>query len=474
MRNAGGVIYCYDQNGNVVKRGGLTQTWASFDLPTSLQATVNGSTYQSQFFYGPDHKRWKQIGTYSNGTETTLYVGGLLEKVTSTYTGLTYWRHYVPTPSGLTAIVSRNSNNSTWTTFALSDHLGSGDALLDGTTGEYKVRESFDAYGARRGSNWSASTPPDWVGIADTTRRGFTFHEMLDNIGLIHMNARVYDPVIGRFLSADPIIPSLADSQSVNSYSYVGNRPFSHTDPTGLYPDGCGGVCAAVISSAVKTALNFLFGSSKSLPPPATSILGTSAQNGVNICDPGMSSPSCGGGLPGIGLNSLRAASQDIGGVPNVLAGSSYHRVGQLITLLGQQSNLRFEVDPNSIKPPVDVYEETPHLFRALRLAVIDLVRDAQLMPNEKRIRRLEDAKSLINQNFVDTSDPLDIRELDEVVQFLQDAIDDVDRADPDARERGDALDGLDRPGFETFRPTKEKGDFRFEVRYRCAVEAQC
>ncbi|MGH9933446.1 MAG: hypothetical protein ACREA9_30040, partial [Pyrinomonadaceae bacterium] len=65
VRSAGGVIYCYDQNGNVVKRGGLTQTWASFNLQTTLQATINGSTYQSQFFYGPDHQRWKQIGTYS-------------------------------------------------------------------------------------------------------------------------------------------------------------------------------------------------------------------------------------------------------------------------------------------------------------------------------------------------------------------------------------------------------------------------
>jgi hypothetical protein len=51
--------------------------------------------------------------TYSNGTETTHYVGGRLEKTAATSTPtLVYWRHYVPTPGGATIIVSRNSNSS--------------------------------------------------------------------------------------------------------------------------------------------------------------------------------------------------------------------------------------------------------------------------------------------------------------------------------------------------------------------------
>ncbi len=327
VRSAGGIAYCYDQNGNLVKRDGLTQTWASFNLPTLLQANVGGSTYQSQFFYGPDHQRWKQIATYSNGTETTHYVGGLLEKMHATSTPqVTYWRHYVPTPSGLTIIVSRNSDSTTSTIFALSDHLGSSDVLLRADAG-IKVRESFDAFGARRGSNWSATTPPDWAGIADATRRGFTFHEMLDNIGLIHMNSRVYDPAIGRFMSVDPLIASLTDSQSVNPYSYVGNRPLSYTDPTGFGPDdfdnqddggggnpippGCNPFCDPNGPGSWDWWDDFfddigdffddfddIFDSDPPPPPPATTWPGTSSQNGVNMCDPGMGSPSCAGGLP--------------------------------------------------------------------------------------------------------------------------------------------------------------------------------
>jgi len=299
LRKADSVVYCYDQNGNVIKRNALAQTWASFNLPTTLQATVNGATYQSQFFYGPEHQRWKQIGSYSNGTETTFYVGGLLEKVTSTFTGLTYWRHYVPTPSGLTAIVSRNSNNSTWTTFALSDHLGSSDVLLDGS-GAFKARESFDAFGARRGNNWTTSSPPDWAGIADTTRRGYTFHEMLDNIGLTHMNGRVYDPTVGRFLSVDPLIGGISDPQSVNPYAYVGNRPLSFSDPTGYCADPNGCIIKFVIDIA---GLFGLFGGhGPPLPPPARSFPGTSAQNGVSICDFVMVTQSCQGGIQAMSL----------------------------------------------------------------------------------------------------------------------------------------------------------------------------
>jgi RHS repeat-associated protein len=57
---------------------------------------------------------------------------------------------------------------------------------------------------------------------------------MLDNLSLIHMNGRVFDPVIGRFVSADPFIDVEVDAQGWNRYSYVKNNPLSFTDPTGF------------------------------------------------------------------------------------------------------------------------------------------------------------------------------------------------------------------------------------------------
>jgi YD repeat-containing protein len=121
VTSAGSDSFSHDGNGNLSARNGLAQDWASFNLPTTLRKPG----YQSQFAYGPDHERWRQVAAYQNGTETTHYVGSLLEKESATSTGLTYWRHYVPTPGGATVVISRNSDGSAATTYLLPDHLGS-------------------------------------------------------------------------------------------------------------------------------------------------------------------------------------------------------------------------------------------------------------------------------------------------------------------------------------------------------------
>jgi RHS repeat-associated protein len=58
---------------------------------------------------------------------------------------------------------------------------------------------------------------------------------MDDESGLINMNAREYDPVIGRFLTPDPFVQSPSNSQSYNRYSYVWNNPLASTDPSGYF-----------------------------------------------------------------------------------------------------------------------------------------------------------------------------------------------------------------------------------------------
>lgn len=66
------------------------------------------------------------------------------------------------------------------------------------------------------------------------TRHGFTLHEHLDSIGLVHMNGRVYDSLVGRFLSADPNVFYPENQQDFNRYSYVHNNPLSFVDPSGF------------------------------------------------------------------------------------------------------------------------------------------------------------------------------------------------------------------------------------------------
>ncbi len=233
---AGSSTYTYDANGNVATRNGLANTWTSYNLPSVLQASVSGVTLKTTLVYGPEHERVGQQAFELNGTELTSYVGGILEKMGASTTQLLYWRHYVNTPTGRTIIVSRNSDLSTSTSLVLSDHLGSSDAIINGVTGALNVQESFSPFGLRRQSNWAAGIPTYWdqVAITENTRHGFTGHDQLDNVGLIHMNGRVYDPVVGRFMSVDPDPGEPGNSQRLNPYSYVSNRPLVATDPTGF------------------------------------------------------------------------------------------------------------------------------------------------------------------------------------------------------------------------------------------------
>ena len=63
--------------------------------------------------------------------------------------------------------------------------------------------------------------------------RGFTSHEHLTKLGLIYANARLYDPLLGRFLSPDPYVQDPGFTQNYNRYSYCLNNPLKYTDESG-------------------------------------------------------------------------------------------------------------------------------------------------------------------------------------------------------------------------------------------------
>ena len=226
---AGANTFEYDANGNAKKRNGSTITWTSYNKPSQISG--NGQT--SDFWYAPDRSRWKQVATYSSGTETTIYVGGLMEKVT--VGSLTSYKHLVTAPDGIVIhrVLRSDSTNDTY--YLASDHLGSTDVVLD-ASGDAVVYTSFDAFGQRRDPvDWSGPpSAPDLTKIKNSTRRGFTGHEHLDNTGLIHMNGRVQDPLVGRFLSADPFVQAPYFRESLNRYSYVFNNSLTYTDPSGF------------------------------------------------------------------------------------------------------------------------------------------------------------------------------------------------------------------------------------------------
>ena len=79
----------------------------------------------------------------------------------------------------------------------------------------------------------------------------FTGQELDDETGLYYYGARFYDPAIGRFISADSIVPDFSNPQSLNRYSYVFNNPLSYRDPNGHNPFLIVMAISAVISSVV-------------------------------------------------------------------------------------------------------------------------------------------------------------------------------------------------------------------------------
>lgn len=233
VTTAGGNSFTYDANGNMITRSGATVTWSSYNYPTTINQS-GGNT--STFYYGADRNRYRQVSVDGGVTEDRVSVGGgTFEKLVRGST--IEYRHFVTAGDKAVAIVKRSAQTGDEKYYLHADHLGSTD-VISNQAGSLVVRLSFDAWGKRRGSNWTGSpSAADKTAINATTHRGYTGHEQLDNLNLVHMNGRVYDPVIARFLSADPIIQDPYHSQSFNRYSYVWNNPLNATDPTGFCRD---------------------------------------------------------------------------------------------------------------------------------------------------------------------------------------------------------------------------------------------
>ncbi|WP_437877898.1 RHS repeat domain-containing protein [Sorangium sp. So ce513] len=110
------------------------------------------------------------------------------------------------------------------------DHLGSVDALTD-EDGDVIERRSYGPFGQRRNPVWGERPP---ASFPSKTTQGFTGHESDDELGLVNMKGRMFDPRIGRFLTTDPIISLPFFGQSWNPYSYVLNNPLAYVDPGGF------------------------------------------------------------------------------------------------------------------------------------------------------------------------------------------------------------------------------------------------
>ena len=226
--------YRYDANGNVTSGGGRRLTWSSFNKPTRM--SQGGAT--TSFSYGPERHRYRRIDQLEGQTTTRLYLGKRYEQI-STGDRTTH-KYFIYAGDQLAAIhfdeVDHRGDQSDYQTRYLhTDALGSVDLITDGAGGVVD-KLSFDPSGQRRTATWrSVQQRLGQASLAPLlTNRGFTGHEHVDALGIIHMNGRIYDPELGRFLSADPTMQHPYSTQGQNRYAYVQNNPLKYVDMSGF------------------------------------------------------------------------------------------------------------------------------------------------------------------------------------------------------------------------------------------------
>jgi len=275
------VSFAYDDNGNMLNGVDRLITYTSFDKPFNLSR--QGKT--TRFEYDANQNRVRQI----KGSDITTYINprwdtGVHYEKEQSATEIKH-KHFINAGNIPIAIYTMIENSSkTELRFLHKDHLGS-VTTITAENGSIVEDLSYQAFGDRRNSDWSDATTEL---SSDTSHHGFTGHEHLDSLGLIHMNARLYDPKLGRFITADTLIPTKDNLEAFNRYTYVYNNPLSLTDPSGNSPAGSAGM-RGWMAPRMRANLNISAASNQSYNEPVhnSAIAGISSSNSVgnNLSD---------------------------------------------------------------------------------------------------------------------------------------------------------------------------------------------
>jgi RHS repeat-associated protein len=260
---------------------------------TNNAATGTNSTNSDRtitFVYGPEHQRIKQVVQLSAnapaalkaGEGTTWYLNGedslgLSYEKEVKVNGIAEHKHYLTAGGQVFALqVTRTGNlaagspsvpgstQSSSLSYFHHDHLGSIAAITDENRNVVE-RLAYDPWGKRRYPDGASDVSDSLTG--QRTDRGYTEHEHLDEMGIIHMNGRVYDPLIGRFMSADPYVQMPSNLKTFNRYAYVWNNPLKMFDPDGF------NALDTTTGSFVRSPSGGSSGGGSNSPPPTQAVV---------------------------------------------------------------------------------------------------------------------------------------------------------------------------------------------------------
>lgn len=228
----------YAENGNITSKTGIGQYYYDAERPHAVSSVDNTDNLIStqdcttQFNdinkisslqengkvmtidYGPDLERCFSILKQGNMVLRKVTYMGDYEKVVAN--GVTREYYYL---DGDVIVIRQNGTVHAYQSF--KDNLGSILSVVD-ENGSKVFSAEYDAWGKQ-------TVSVNTIGLI----RGYGGHEMLNEFCLINMNGRVYDPVLGRFLSPDKYVQEGDNSQNYNSYSYCLNNPLKYADPSG-------------------------------------------------------------------------------------------------------------------------------------------------------------------------------------------------------------------------------------------------
>ncbi len=212
--------FFHDANGNIIYDDQRRFYYTSFDKPYK----ITQGTRITEFKYDANRNIYLRLDKRAGKTTKTLYAGNY-EKVTLP-TGVTEHKFYVGN-----AVITQRSNNANDEFYLHKDHQGSTTSITN-AIGMIVQQFVYDPWGkqynVQSNAIFNAYSSP-------AVSKGYTGHKMVNDLDIIHMNGRIYDPTLGRFLQADPFIQAPKNSQNYNRYSYVLNNPMSYTDPSGYF-----------------------------------------------------------------------------------------------------------------------------------------------------------------------------------------------------------------------------------------------
>lgn len=207
--------YQYDPNGNMENGPDLTDPLAvvtrslefnADNMPVSV-AHPNGGTIR--LTYDGESKRARKSGAGKDA----FYFSNEMELIDNVETFYIF--------AGNLRVAMVRGNQLDQPTYFHKDHLGSSTAMTN-AAGDVIETAMYMPFGGKRGDG----------GISVSSYQ-YTDQELDAESGLYNYDARLYDPIVGRFASADVMVQAPFYSQSFNRYAYVFNNPLVYVDPTG-------------------------------------------------------------------------------------------------------------------------------------------------------------------------------------------------------------------------------------------------